>query len=306
MSMTRYARIALLAATLAFCSNHALAQVAASPGGQPSAASALTLDFPGGTAADYIGALRKASPNANIVVLGDLARIRMAAVQLKNVDVHSALLVLDRLPQDQGSFIAKVNVENVASSQDVPDVFTVTADIRDRGNPPGVQQTTVISMADLLGENLKSSDALTAIQTALGLIASGGEPAQIKFHEETGLLICRGSPEQIENIEQVIRQLRERAGTLDMRAQSAKAEQQQAEAMHLAADRDSKARAENEALSRQLSEWQTRAQLMENAVEEARKEMSQLKDELRALAVERDQLRRDLADLQAKSKGPGV
>jgi septal ring factor EnvC (AmiA/AmiB activator) len=100
--------------------------------------------------------------------------------------------------------------------------------------------------------------------------------------------------------------LRERAGTLDMRAQSAKAEQQQAEAMHLAADRDSKARAENEALSRQLSEWQTRAQLMEKAVEEARKEMAQLKDELRALAVERDQLRRDLADLQAKSKGPGV
>ena len=44
----------------------------------------------------------------------------------------------------------------------------------------------------------------------------------------------------------------------------------------------------------------------EKAVEEARKEMSQLKDELRALAVERDQLRRDLADLQAKSKGPGV
>ena len=302
MNRLTFARIAAVTAVLAVSNVPALSQQPDQPQQQPAAGSALSLDFGGGSAAEYINAIRKASPNANIVVLGDLARISMAAVQLKNVDVLSALSVLDQLPSEQGTFVAKIHVNNVRSSQDMPDVYTVAAEVHDRRGVPGAMQTTVISMADLLGENLKSQDALTAIQTSLELIGDTGAPAQIKFHEETGLLICRGSPEQIESIEQVIRQLRERAGTLEVRAQNAMAEQRQANASREAVAQIAQAKEQIDALTRQVAEWRTKAELLEHTIEEHQRLVAKLDTELREAQAERNELKRDIAQLQNRKE----
>lgn len=293
--LRRSLAVLFLAASLTSISPNAGAQ---QPVDAPSANAAMTLDFPGGTAAEYIASLRRANPNANIVVLGELARVRMAPVQLKNVDVLSALSVLDQIPQSQGSFEAKIEVHNVASSQDVPDVYTVTAHIHERGPSPGQMQTSVISMADVLGESLKAADALTAIQTALELIGAESEPAQIKFHEETGLLIARGTPEQIETIRQVNSQLRERAGTLEMRAQNAQAAQQQSQysALSAAARRDAEA-AQNETV-----QWRTKYDVLQQAMAQLQKQNADLEMELRTIRAEAEANRRALADLQSKVK----
>jgi hypothetical protein len=70
----------------------------------------LSLTFDGGTAMEFIAALRKATPDANIVVLGDMQRISMLPVQLTSVDVWSALRLLEQLPQAQGDLSVKVQV----------------------------------------------------------------------------------------------------------------------------------------------------------------------------------------------------
>jgi chromosome segregation ATPase len=159
-------------------------------------------------------------------------------------------------------------------------------------------------MADLLDENLKPEDALTAIQTALELIQGADEPAQIKFHQETGILICRGSPEQVESIQQVITQLRERAGTLRGRAQEAEIGRRNAEREQAAAAGNARMRDENETLSRQIAEWKTRAELLEHTVAEHQRLVATLENQLREMRAERDEMRRLIADLQAKAKEP--
>jgi hypothetical protein len=263
----------------------------------------LDLEFPGGSALDYVNAIRAAAPSANIVVLGDLARIRMAAAKLRGVDVASALRVLDALPIDQGPIAAKVGLDNVAASPDAPPVFAVTAEIKDRGPAPGVTQSAVISLADLLGENLKSEQALSAIETALSLMESAAAPAQLKFHESTALLIARGSPEQIENIRQVIAQLRERQGTLEVRAQQAAAVAAARERMESMAGQESKARQEVDVLTRRLAEEQTRSEVLQQAGVDLRKLVSDMERELRSALAERDALMREVSDLRERLQG---
>lgn len=263
----------------------------------------LSLNFAGGTAVDYVDALRKAMPNANIVVLGDLARVNMLPVQLNAVDLESALRLLDQLPQAQGDLAVKVRVENVRTSQDVPDVFAVSADVRGRIQGGGPQQTAVISMADLLGENLKPADALTAVQTALELLGTEGEPARIKFHEETGLLIARGNPDQMECIGQVMSQLRERAGTLDARQQQTKQLYDAAAKTKSLQEESGKVKEQNEMLSRELTEQRTLAEMLRNQLDDLRRQMASLEAELRQSAAERDQLMRQVAEA-ARNKEP--
>lgn len=264
----------------------------------------LSLDFPGGTAADYIAALRHAEPRANVVVLGDLDRIKMAPVQLQNADVFSALRVLDQLPPEQDGLAVKVRVDNVASSPVSPPVFVVTADIRNRGGATSSSFTTVISMADLLGEDLKPADALTAIDATLGLIQGERAPAEIKFHEQTGLLIARGSPAQVDGIRQVVAQLREREGIIQAKQRLAEATRQSQEHTERAARENSNAAGMAEDLTRQVAEWRTKAELLEKELEHARRRTSALDDELRSTLAKAQALERTVEELQSKVKEP--
>ena len=267
------------------------------------AAATLDLDFPGGTALAYVNAIRAAAPSANIVVLGDLERIRMAGAKLRGVDVASALRVLDALPNEQGAVIAKVVLDNVAASPDAPPVFAVTAEIKDRGPAPGFTQSTVISLADVLGDNLKSEQALSAIETALSLMDAAATPAQLKFHESTALLIARGSPEQMDSIRQVMTQLRERQGTLEVRAQQQQAINTQRQQLEALKEHDASTRRELDALTRQLSEEQTRAEVLRHAGDDLRKLLQEMDAELRSTRAERDSLMREIGDLRDKLQG---
>ena len=278
----------------------AIASLAAFPAStlaqQPANDGTVSFSFPGGTAAEFIEALRKADPSANIVVLGALDDIRMHDVQLKAVDVLSALSVLNELPQEQGDIIAKVRVNDVRSNQDVPAVYTVTADVRRRGAMPGMQQTTVISMADLLNDNLKAEDALRSIEVALTMLENETHLAKIQFHQETGLLIARGDPEQIESIRQVITQLRERESSLQVRAQSAA----QAGAARDAAAKAAILTEENAGMARTIAEWRTKAELLEGTLDNLRRSMANLEEELRVERARRESAERKLSEATGK------
>lgn len=299
--------IALAIASMAFAPHAAFAQQPAGgfAANQADGPQTLSLNFAGGTALEYIDALRKAMPNANIVVLGELARVNMLPVQLNAVDLESALRLLDQLPQAQGDLAVKVRVENVRTSQDVPDVFAVSAEVRGRGQGEGPMQTAVISMADVLGENLKPADALTAIQTALELLGSESEPARIKFHEETGLLIARGNPHQMECIGQVMSQLRERAGTIEARQRQAEQQVRSAASEQLMGEVTAKAKEQNAALMQQATFWQTKADQVSKSLELLQAQVANLQDELRAAVADREQLKRQLAEVtRAKEPKP--
>jgi hypothetical protein len=76
---------------------------------------------------------------------------------------------------------------------------------------PGVRppkSVRVFSLRSLTSgsDALKPETVLTAIDTALGLQRADGEgePASIKLHAESGLLVVHGDPAQIDAVEQVL------------------------------------------------------------------------------------------------------
>lgn len=73
-------------------------------------------------------------------------------------------------------------------------------------NPPPEKYCRFYQLADYL-DNYKIEDITTAIKTGWNLLGVQS-PAEMKFHPETKLLIAVGPSDQLEVIENVIRQLR--------------------------------------------------------------------------------------------------
>jgi hypothetical protein len=124
------------------------------------------------------------------------------------------------------------------------------------------------------------------------MLEDDSKPAKIQFHQETGLLIARGDPEQIECIRQVITQLREREVSLQMRAQSAA----QTAAIRNAADRAAALTEENSGMARIIAEWRTKAGLLEGTLEDLRRTMGNMEEELRMERARRESAERKLAE----------
>jgi len=239
----------------------------------------INLDFRGGTATEYINALRKATTDVNIVVMSDLSSIQVPPVTLKNVNPASAIDILRSIPQDQPGRHVEINFkEDRPKSPEQLPVFTVSANIianSVQGRRIG-EQTTVASISDLLEGKLKAADLLTAVQTALEMLKNEAQPAQIRFHEETGLLIARGSDEQIAAITMVLRQIREKVERDRNRDQE---RQQQQNASTRAAQLEqelAKTKADLDAALRDVTEWRNRSMATEKQVDGLRDMLERL------------------------------
>ena len=248
----------------------------------------LSLDFGGGTAADYVAAVRKVAPDANIVVMADVSSISMPPVQLKNVDVRSALRVLNSIPQDQPGRHIEVNVATDHAVHTISARFLTTSSV-DR-------DSTVMDISGLLEGQTKPADVLTAIETALQMLQGEYQPAQIKFHEATGLLIARGHPEQIGTIQRVVQQLNEKNARLRRRAEEADNAKADASKVTELAGQLEQSRRQMDDFARQGAEWKTKFDVMQAELERARNELqareraiADLQRQVNELTMERNQ-----------------
>jgi hypothetical protein len=169
----------------------------------------LTVDFPGGTVADYIEAVRKAAGDVNVVIMGNVRDIPMLAVRLTAVDAQSALQVLNEIPRNQKGRVVEVRVghEPPNSADEMP-MFTVHSTLEAK-EPSQSVHSMVFAVADVLHDNIKPDDLLTAVQTGLDLLGEEYQPAQIRFHEATALLIARGHPNQVSAVNDIVKEMRE-------------------------------------------------------------------------------------------------
>ncbi|MHC5024795.1 MAG: hypothetical protein ACYTGG_12975 [Planctomycetota bacterium] len=172
-------------------------------------ATVINLDFPGGTAAEYVEAIRKTGAPVNVVTLNDLSAVRVPPMTLKRVEIAAAVMLLQGMADRMEAPSVYLDVEQpAAASPGSTAVFTIQAQPRtNRAAPRGRAQTMVVSVRDILEAAINVEDLLTAIETALEQLRHEYEPADIKFHEATSLLICRGQPGQTDAIEQVIQQI---------------------------------------------------------------------------------------------------
>lgn len=176
---------------------------------QSESAPLINLKFPGGTIAEYVAALRETAGETNIVVMPEAQDIQIPPIELNSVVLASALELLQGEFQLQGRTLVKVEIDKVSRYEEAErPIYRVLAEVR-RGRPSETQ-VRVWNVSGLLKAlDMKSEDVLTAVETAMNMLGGDYGPAQISFHEATGLVIARGHPERMRAIGQVIDQLAE-------------------------------------------------------------------------------------------------
>ncbi|OAB63586.1 hypothetical protein AY599_11480 [Leptolyngbya valderiana BDU 20041] len=180
----------------------------------------ITIDFEGGTLADLVDALKAASPQrpVNILYSTEAANIPIPPFEVADAELRSTLQSLAYTSAGSPTTLSAGRTVRWEIAPVGDGVYAVTLDNSPQyiSTPRGqmlVGQsdriTAVHSITELTtGGGAMSADAvLSAIQAALS-IAGAAEEAEIRYHEETGLVFARVTHDQGGVIEQTLVNLR--------------------------------------------------------------------------------------------------
>ena len=252
----------------------------------------VSLDFPGGNLSSYVDLLREKF-DVNAVVAPDTSDYPMPPLSLKKVSMGTAMNLIEAMSRSLSGDAGTVTVNTLSDQEGTPvfivDLKSPTIQTGLPGLPPpqgarGIPQrifrgggtqvagpspqpvrTLQVFSIKLLtqpipGRNdlaMPADNVLTAIDTALGL-SSGDEPAQIKYHPETGLIFVHGTPGQLEAVGTLIRTLNDDQMTLRKTAPPTDDLQKFAERLR---EENEALRAEIAALGAELRELKSRIPL---------------------------------------------
>ena len=177
----------------------------------------ISVKFAGGTVTEYIEALVKAKKagTINVVVALEAADVPMPPVTLTKVTVSAAIDLVDGRSASPPGRNIKLDVRHMPqyAEQEQP-TFQIQASVY--GDAVRTQ-ASVWTIANLLRDDiLDADDVLAAVETALDILESTGEPI-IRFHKETGLLIARGDLAQLSAIKDVLGQLQQSQNLITQR-----------------------------------------------------------------------------------------
>jgi hypothetical protein len=183
------------------------------------------LAFPGGTLEDYAQAIRGNLPLVNIVVMPEARSLPVPPVELHTVGVDQALDLLEGESYPDERTIVRITVRQIGvapgAGEPTNPVFRISAEKHSRGRPAATE-VQVWTVAALLSKELPAEAILTAIETSVDLASGTYGPAEVRFHEATGLIIACGYTEQLDAIDCVIDRLQEsaaqRQGAADTKA----------------------------------------------------------------------------------------
>lgn len=205
-------------------------------GGRPAHPEGLiSVQFGGGTVADYVNLLRgamKPQPS-NIALSESAAGAVLPQVQLDAVTLGTALEAIQ--------FIAPTGtgeqwVIQPLTNGDEPPAFAVTL-VRNRpmgmepavtSNVPAADQDRILqvfSIKELIDPSipggLTSETVLSAVEVALRMAGEGSKqtPAEVKFHPDSGLIILEAPPQQVGAIEGLLQRMRSDAERQQDRAE---------------------------------------------------------------------------------------
>jgi hypothetical protein len=185
----------------------------------------VTLEFPGGSLAEYVEEVRRRlSAPANIVVSGPAEEVPMPPMALRAVHVQTALEIPTREGRTQiGERTYYTALRTFPGRDGGTSVYAVVVQAQQPGRtaPPAasdaarageqMQHTEVFALRELLEARTKPETILSAVEAALGLDRDGPEAA-LRFHEPSALLIVRGTSTQVAAVHRVMMELRGSVG----------------------------------------------------------------------------------------------
>lgn len=197
---------------------------------QASQSVGINVDFQGGTLEAYVEVIRESNPHPiNVIFQNEAAVLPVTRITLRNVSVGTALEVaipdrgVNTVVNDDGAvtdIIRSIEVINSPAfsgprGQHPEPAYVINAERKTRTNIARVMDVQnreshieIFSLADTLRDEAQTRDLLHAVDLALDLDKSR-QKAEIKLHQDTMLLITRGTSEQIEAVANVIDRMRD-------------------------------------------------------------------------------------------------
>ncbi|MEZ5966896.1 MAG: hypothetical protein R3F56_23855 [Planctomycetota bacterium] len=189
----------------------------------------LSVDFKGGSLADYAAALRAAGKSVNIVVPESASRVRVPAIVLRDTSVEAALRAATQVVDGD---VALAVETSIGSLPNVGVVGEPVYSVRVRASGPttatgytdanrSVRVFSLRGLSRVAGEDQATQPALldiktvlTALDTGLAVAAQQGEQltgasekAVLRLHEDSGLLFVAGTNAQLRLVDEVLANL---------------------------------------------------------------------------------------------------
>jgi len=168
----------------------------------------VSFTFDGGTLKEFVAAVRKDQPKANIVLATRANSAVIPPMILRDAGVEQALE--GACMAAEADFQVRVK-EFRGAGQPVYSIYAYAqpspAGVTMVGPKPGDLHQRVLTLNDLTAQrasgmpSMKVETVLSALDLAM---ADENKPPRIRYHEDAGLLLVRGTYEQIEVIEQII------------------------------------------------------------------------------------------------------
>jgi len=154
------------------------------------------ISFPGGTLEEFIEAVGKAvaahvrnAPKPNLILPADARSVRMPKLELRSVDMKTLIAATTMLLQPEHMW--------QPAGGNSTWVLITRADVR---------KTQAYYVGHLL-KKFKVADITTALETVWQM--GSNAKTELKYHEDTQMLIVRADRSQIEMAENVLTQLRD-------------------------------------------------------------------------------------------------
>lgn len=157
------------------------------------------LRFGGGTAVDFVEAIREAYPGANILAMPGLEGFVVPAVNLDGVTVDAALESIEGQEAMVDGAWAKVRLSDADIEGREERVFTMSLERRETQ-----VSSRIWSVSDIFLLNVSEQDLLSAIHAGLEITEL---QATVRFHPDTQVLIVMGPSEALKIVESTLREV---------------------------------------------------------------------------------------------------
>lgn len=170
------------------------------------------VNFPGGTIREYIEYLRSVAPNnaVNVVAEDEVGQATVPAIRLKGVTVGQAVDVLETISGDG----REIETRTALTTGSTAMVYSLRYS---RVHQPSPQSPiSVFQVSDIIDSGnggagtMPVNTLLTALEQAMVMV--GGEPPEVKFHPDSGLLLLKGGRQQMDTAMDLLVNLRETTG----------------------------------------------------------------------------------------------
>lgn len=189
---------------------------------------AITVEFSGGTVAEYVVALKEAcKPNpVNVVLSEGAAADKLAPISLRQASLAAAM---QAIPAASASGVnawqimrlmdALPGEDAAGDSKETAPVYQVYRSPGKRDAGPSRVIMEVFSVQKIVGRETdpvatekRIAAVLTAAETTLNMGRGGRAMPEMKFHKESGLLIVRGEQDDVMAVKDVIERMSDDSG----------------------------------------------------------------------------------------------